>query len=775
MRNPLMKRIPRELKSDFGKYLVIFILMILTIGLISGYLVAANSLISAYNEGFEKYNVEDGKFETTEIMNKAQFKNVSALGVSLYEMFCFNVSLSNDSTMRIYAKRSEVNIECLMEGSLPENPGEIAIDRMYADNNLLCVGDEIESADGKRKWTVCGFVALPDYSCLYENNSDAMFDASSFGVGVVSEEEFDGYDKELLNYWYSWKYDDAPADDDEAKEMSDDFLDSLNEEVSLEDYVPAYMNLAITFTGDDFGGDKVMMEVLLYIIMAIIAFVFAVTVSNTISKEAAVIGTLRASGYTKGELIRHYMMMPLTVTLISAAIGNIWGYTQMKNFVAGLYYDSYSLPTYETLWNAEAFLKTTLAPVVIMILINYIVLKSRLGIMPIKFLRRELSKKRMKKALRLPHGLPFFQRFRLRVIFQNIPNYIVMFFGIFLAEFLLIFSIGLPPLLENFQENIAENVFCEYQYILKMPAGITDENHKLESMISLIQFYDEVETENEDAEKFSVYTLKTPEDTDYKQEDVMIYGIEEGSSYIDADLKEGDVYLSYAMAEKYGLSEGDGVTLTEAYDDDEYTFTVTGVYDYEGAVCMFMNIDYLNEYFELGDGFFCGYLSASEITDIDEEYIGQVITVDSLTKISRQLLLSFGDMVDLINVFALIIFVVIIYLLSKIIIEKNAQSISMAKIMGYLNREIAILYIIPTSVVVAAFTALAIYITSLLMSMVFEAMLMERMTGWIAIVIEKETYLKAYFLGIATYGVVALLEFRRIRKVPMEEALKNVE
>lgn len=51
------------------------------------------------------------------------------------------------------------------------------------------------------------------------------------------------------------------------------------------------------------GGDKVMVEVLLYILIAIMAFIFAVTTNNTIVKEASVIGTLRASGYTRRELV----------------------------------------------------------------------------------------------------------------------------------------------------------------------------------------------------------------------------------------------------------------------------------------------------------------------------------------------------------------------------------------------------------------------------------------------------------------------------------------
>ena len=60
MKNPLRKRLPRELKGELGKYLVVFILMVLTIGMVSGFLVADGSMIVAYNDGFDKYNIENG-------------------------------------------------------------------------------------------------------------------------------------------------------------------------------------------------------------------------------------------------------------------------------------------------------------------------------------------------------------------------------------------------------------------------------------------------------------------------------------------------------------------------------------------------------------------------------------------------------------------------------------------------------------------------------------------------------------------------------------------
>lgn len=210
--------------------------------------------------------------------------------------------------MRIFKNREEVNLVCLMEGKFPEKAGEMAIDRMYADNNGISVGDTLKS--GSKEWKVTGFVALSDYSCLFQNNNDSMFDAVKFGVSVVTPEEFESLDQEKLQYSYSWVYDKAPKNEKQEKKMSEDLMEALGEEVTLESFVPQYLNQAITFTGDDMGSDRAMMTMLLYMIIVIMAFVFGITISNTIRKEAGVIGTLRASGYTRKELIGHYMALP---------------------------------------------------------------------------------------------------------------------------------------------------------------------------------------------------------------------------------------------------------------------------------------------------------------------------------------------------------------------------------------------------------------------------------------------------------------------------------
>lgn len=772
MKNPLRKRIPRELQAEFGKYLVVLILMISTIGFVSGFLVADGSMIQAYNEGFEKYNIEHGNFRVKKELTSSRKKDISAHNVTLYENFYIEQAVDNGSTMRFFKNRKDVNKVCLMKGKWPTTIDEIAIDRMYADNNHISVGDVLTS--GGKRWTVTGLVALSDYSCLFQNNNDSMFDAVKFGVSIVTPKAFETLNQDKLQYSYSWLYDKAPKDERQEKILADKFMEALGKEVSLEAFVPRYQNQAIKFTGNDMGSDRAMIIVLLYIIIVIMAFVFGVTISNTIRKEAGVIGTLRASGYTKKELIRHYMALPVIITLVGALIGNVLGYTVMKNVCASLYYGSYSLPTYVTIWNADAFRMTTLVPILIMLVINYGVLCHKLRLSPLKFLRRDLSGKKQIKALPLSPKLGIFHRFRLRVIFQNMSNYAVLFVGIVFANLLLFFGLLLPSTLNHYQQEIKSNMLAKYQYMLDVPVSAVSGDDS-ENVLELLQYYMGTKTLNDDAEAFSAYSLNTLP-SKYKTDEVLLYGIEKNSKYIDVDFDDSDeVYISGAYAEKFQLEPGDKITLKEKYEKKKYTFKVKGIYDYSGALCVFMPQKQLNDTFDLGSYYFSGYFSNSKITDINQKYIGSIVNLEALTKVSRQLTVSMGGMMNLINGFAIGIFIVLIYLLSKIIIEKNAQSISMAKILGYTNGEIGKLYIWSTTIVVIICLLLSLPIEKAIMGVVFREMMLSSVSGWIALWIDPKIYLKMFLIGIGTYAVVSLLEYRRIRRIPMDEALKNAE
>ena len=793
VRNPLLKRVLRELLGDWRKYLVVSLFLILTIGFVSGMYVANESMMTAAEQGVAEYILEDGHFELnhkadeellSEIRSgeKADIKlyyldkskkelddsDFEAVPVQVYENFCRNEEEDNnndgvaDGTVRVYAKTEEVNLACLMEGSFPDMEDEIAIDRMHADNAGIKVGDTITV--GGQSYKVVGLIAYANYSTLHEKNTDFIFDALKFDVAMVTESGFDRLNS-VIRYTYAWKYENEPKDEKEEKRLSDDFLKALLTQTiagnnEIEDYIPRYANSAINFATDDMGSDEAMGGVLIDILIVIIAFIFAVTISNTIAKESQTIGTLRASGYSKGELILHYISMPVIVTLIAAGIGNILGYSVFKNVVVSIYYNSYSLPTYETIWNPDAFLKTTLIPVALMFVVNLAVIIKMMQHTPLQFLRHDLKKTKRKKAMRLPKW-KFLNRFRLRIIFQNIPNYIILFAGIFFIMVMLAMAVGMPDTLEFYKENAADMMFAKYQYVLK---SYEDEDGNV------------LHTENEDAEKFSMKSLQKKGDS--LDEEVSVYGISEDSRYVSiADLKslkEGEVYISEPFSDKYSLEVGDTISLDERYENRQYQFEVVGVYEKCQSIAIFMPIQHYGSVFDLDEGEFSGYMSDLEITDIEEESIATVITERDITKMCDQLEHSMGSYMQYFQLLCVLLSAVLIYLLTKIIIEKNENAISMTKILGYDNREIANLYLFSTTIILIIADVVSVVLGTLVMNEAWK-LIMFSYSGWFTYTIKPVGYVKMFGFVLIGYLIVMIFDFRRIKKISMNEALKNVE
>lgn len=768
MKNPLNKRLPRQLKHDLGKYLVIFLFMVLMISLVSGFLVADNSVKHSYDEGFEKYNIEDGHFALDKEPDSSLLNDIeSRTGSRLYDLRYFEEDEADSGdTIRVYKDRGEVNLECVMKGRMPEADNEIALDRMYAQNAKLDIGDSIKLAG--KELTVTGFIAVPDYSCLFENNSDMMFDSTSFSIAVMTDSGFEKVSSNHVKYNYAWKYNKNVSGDKAEKEASDDFLENLGAAVkeydkqlimsgstdiiNISDYLPRYTNKAINFTGDDMGSDKAMIMLFDYIVVVVIAFVFAVTASNTISQEAGVIGTLRASGYKRSEIIRHYMVLPVAVTLAAAIVGNILGYTAMEKLFVKVYYDSYSLCTYTTLLNADAFVNTTVVPVIIMFIINLLVLEKKLRLSPLKFLRHELTNRRKKKLVKLNHRLPFMTRFRLRIIIQNIPNYLTLFFGIMIAGMLVVFSTMFEPLIDDYADIVSKSQICGYQYILNS----------------------QVETNISGAEKYCVTSLDTT-DEKYMTDDVMVYGIQDNSQYIDMDINDDEILVSNGVMVKFGLKKGDTFKLKNPYSDEVYEFTIAGSYKYDAALAVFMTRNNYLATFDKDEDYFTGYFTDSRLTDIDNKYIASVITIDDLTKVSNQMKVSMGDMMVILKGFGVIMFVLLMYLLSKQIIEKNAQSISMTKILGFKNGEIGGLYIAATSIMVVLSLIVSVPIVNAILKWAFSSYLYTMMTGYIPYMVRGSCFVQMIVLGIVCYAVVAVLLLVKIDRIPKTDALKNVE
>lgn len=176
--------------------------------------------------------------------------------------------------------------------------------------------------------------------------------------------------------------------------------------------------------------------------------------------------------------------------------------------------------------------------------------------------------------------------------------------------------------------------------------------------------------------------------------------------------------------------------------------------------------------FDLEEGAFNGYLSDSELTDITEESIATVITKQDITKMCDQLNHSMGSYMQYFQVLCILLSAVLIYLLTKIIIEKNETAISMTKILGYENREIASLYLLSTTIILVTEAAVSAAIGAYVMAWAWRVIMLSY-SGWFTFRIEPVGYVKMFVFVLLGYLIVMVFDFRRIKKIPMEKALKD--
>lgn len=785
MRNPLNKRILRGLKKDAVKYIAIFLFLTITIGMVSGFLVGSKSLVVEFNQSFEKYNIEWGHFTINEEGSQEFVDEVENLGVKLYKDFCQELVADvdgdgqKDADLRIFRNRKEVNKVCVWDGKIPEAKGEIALDRLFMENNNLKQGDNINV--GGRDYNIVGTLALPDYPTFYWDNTGFMFDAQATGGAIFSDAEFDSFDDTLLKYYYEWKYIDEPENDRKESEMATDFMKDLYKITlkygyDLNGYVPRYGNQSIQFASEDMAGDRPMMTVLGYMLIAILAFVFAVTINQQIDTEANVIGTLRASGYTKGEIYRNYVATPMLVILFAGIIGNIFAYTCFLDVAAGLYLNSYSLTTYITHPDISALLLTTIVPFFLMFGINTYIIWKKISFSPLQFLRRDLKKKQREKAIKLNTKIPFLQRFRLRIIFQNMGSYITLLVGICFATLLLMFGMGMPNVVEKYGNDAVKNMPCKYQYVLEMEQKVPADV----------------------AEPYAVISLDTTPKGIYKKENISLYGIQENSKFFpDMKVPEEGVVVTSDFAAKYQVRKGDVITFKEPFGPKLYAFEIDSVYEYPTSMNVYMDIRYWNDIFgedvkEDGIGgitasmlnemsgseetYYNGYFSDEVLEGkyLREDNVTSVVDQDSLTAFSRQMMISMGGMMKFVSYFAVIIFLLIMFMLTKLILEKNMVSISLTKILGYSDGEISGLYITSSIIVVVISAVLSLTFNKWFFTIVCRY-LFAGYAGWFNVTFSTMLYVYMFLIIIASYLVIAITQFFQIRKIPMDQALKNVE
>ena len=779
MQRVLSKRILRDLKSNFFRYMALCFMVAFSLFLIVSLIGCADNIIDKENKSDEEHFIEDGEFTVFAPLNDVDVKKITDDGTMLVKQFNLDVT-DGDKTLRFYKIRTEINKEVYVKGSKPKTENEIAIERRYSEENSIKIND-IYKFKGK-DYRVSGIVALPDYNTVVKKLTDTNSNNKKFGLAIVVDKEYERIKNEGLaekteeyNYAYRLtgnrnskdikkilkdvKIDIDSVDDEYLKEYlllksgnikSEENIGNYKIE-NLTSFLKKEDNNRIGSAADDQIINKYGGIVAGIILIILFAYVMSIFVIHSIEEDATVIGALYSLGLKRRELMKHFIVLPVVVVLVGGIIGCALSLSPIgMEFQSSDSYSYYSMPNIRMDFPPYLFVYGVILPPILTALVNYILIRKKLSMPALKLLRNEHTEKKGKN-LEL-NNMGFIKAFQIRQLLKEGRSALAVVIGMFICLTLSMMSINCYYLCSHIKENNVKDTKYEYMYTLKYPTKDVPKGGE-EALIK---------TFKKDARGYTF--------------DVSVLGVKDSSKYFDVDTTKDDsmhVVISSAVATKFLVKKGDELTVRDEENDRLYSFIVSDIIDYSPSFMIFMDIDKARELFDEEEDYYNVVFADKEL-NIDSGRIYSTLTkkqIKSAADIYVDLMQSF---IVMIAGGSLLIFFIVMYLMIKVMVDRSAFSIAMVKIFGYRKKEIKKLYINGNFYVVAIGALICIPCAKMIMDKMYP-MLCANFGGALDLTFEPWTYIIIYAVVMLTYFVISTILVRRIDKIKPIEVLKNRE
>lgn len=753
MQKVLRKRVLRDLKQNLLRYLALALLIVLCMYMVVSMVGAAETVITGVDKRAEANKLEDGEFTAFMPLTNEEIQQITDKGISLEKMFYLDYTIADSSTVRVFQNREKINLADLDKGKLAEKNNEVVLEKRYCEEHKLAVGDQITIGD--KTFQITGIGSAPDYDAPYKNLSDSSVDSMQFGMAFVNAKAYEELQEaknstKAEEYIYAYQLHNKMTNND-LKDLikgtnlsADAGISNLTQLVSAED------NSRVKASADDQVINKIAGMVAGVIIMVLFTYVISVFVIHGIEKESSIIGALYALGVKKRELMFHYLLLPVIVTTIAGMTGTLLGFSklgvnvQMQNCT-----DYFSTPILPTVYPLYLVMYGIVMPPVAAAVVNFLVIQKKLSRPALQLIRNEQKNSKISKMNLKNMG--FIGRFRIRQMLREARTGFTVIFGMFIALLIMMMGIDCYVMCEHISAESKADTKYEYMYTYKYP----------ENEVPL------------GGEAAFAKTLKK-ERFGYNL-DVTLLGIDEDNPYFNANVETGknEVVISSAVAQKYNLSKGDELFLSDQEENVDYTFTIKEITQYAVGLYVFMDVDSMRELFAEPAGYYNVVFSDKKL-DISAERLYAVMTKDDIAKSSDIFISKMKPLVYMMTVVSAIIFCMVMYLMMKVMIDRSAFSIALIKIFGYRTKEIRKLYLNGNFYIVAVGAAICIPLSKKIMDLLYP-LLISNVSCGTNLRFTWQLYAGIYLAVMVLYLLINQLLVGRLKKMIPAEVLKNRE
>lgn len=742
----LNKQIPREFRKNFFRYIAVLILLVIGISVVTGYNCASRSVRAALSQERESGNTENGDFQTFAPLSDTQIAHIRQMGFHVEKQFYYDEKKSG-KTLRLFAIRKNINCFQRVEGSSEINGDEILLDKMYAAKNDYRPGDLV-TVNGSQK-IVKGSGCVPDYILIISDLTSNSSNAKKFGLGFIKQSEFDQLPIEGKTWNYAFRYRENWDKHSQESHLSK-LRTYLKDECQMTGFVKNDESTRVIGIFSKLDGDKSTALMLGVVIMLIIAVLFYSMTKSTIIKECSAIGTLYAQGYRRREIRRYYLKLPLILTCFGTIIGYLLGSHKMMQPLIASSYAFYCIPKVTLATSHIEMLATIVFPIVMVWIINEIGLNRILRSDPLPLIRKDIRETRgIEPKL---NRFSFIHRFRIRILLKTIADNLLLICVVILSCLLMTMGFGMNDSISQYLQKVKGAVPSQYTYILNSEFDVHS-NH---------------------AEKFRVQQFQYDFKTADTKMPITCYGLQNNSNYFDMNMPgDKELVLSRAAADKFGFKKGDTIKLVTADGQNHYRLKITGIYHYPIGLYAFMNMESLNRLLNKPTQSYNAWFSNKRLT-IGSPYQSSLITRKQTIKSAQQYYEMTADSAKLMIAAAIVISVILMLVLFGMVIDKNQKEISMAKVLGYSDKELNRIYIGGKILVIIFALLISIPLDLALMKAIWPSLILT-FRGFMPFAVSRNHIAAIVVIELAAYALIRWITAMKLKRVTLNEVLKDRE
>lgn len=742
----LNRKVLRTMMAYKSRYIGAILMIIVCCALYTAFHMSVPHLQQGLDDFKQDHAIEDAYFMTQEPLQDLEAWE-EEYHLTLEERLTWDYSYDDDVTLRMLSETEKLNRYSVIDGTPIQGNNDILIDPHFASAHSLHIGDKLSIAG--EDYTIQGFVAMPDYIYILKTEDEMAPNSHTFGVAIMSKEALQSIDNGYP--YYSIKFNENNRE--EVKEK-------LAEQYLITQWTSQHDNPRITFIDGKINAFAQIGMLVPTVILVLTCMLIAAMIARLLKGEYIEIGTLFGLGYTKREIVCHYLMYPVIVALIGSMIGTFVG-QYLTNILLMSFTQQFNLPNLGKASFILIHVIISLAvPLLLLVAFTLFVIMKGLKLSPQELMRGKQVKTNiswLERRLKL-NRFSFDMKFRIRDMVRSTPRLFMMILGVTFASMLLLMGFTTKDSIDYlFNHSLKETFTYENLYIYN-DMQFDDVEHG--EKVSISSF--EVEQEGKD----DPYTFS-------------IYGIQNDTEFInlrdekDNEIDKEQVVVTKSLANNLKLNVGDTMAIKNKYTSEEFNLTIDVIADTYVGEYLFMPIETFNRLNDYPEGSYTALMSNQTI-DIDEDRLQLLRTSDEVMTAFEEATKPVKFMVGGVSVVAFILGLIIMFIVTSMMIDENKMNISLLKVLGYEKKKIYSLVLSSNVILVVIGFILAIPLILLSIEGMFQS-IAEDLKMTLPSHLKTTNILIGFVIIFVTYMISNRLARKRIMAIPMADILKNRE